>query len=98
MREELVKANECLHVIRTLQQEGYNQQELDYLFHSIVMPNFLYGLSVYGASFSDLNNIQDFVDRCYKRRYVSRKLNIMELLERSGFRISERPWEQIRPL
>ena len=40
MREKLVKANKCLHVIRTLRQEGYNQEELDYLFQSIVMPNF----------------------------------------------------------
>ena len=28
--------------IRTLRQEGYNQEEQDYLFQSTVMPNFLY--------------------------------------------------------
>ena len=28
--------------IRKLRQEGYNQEEQDYLFQSIVMPNFLY--------------------------------------------------------
>ena len=36
--EKIVKANKCLHVIRTLRHEGYNQEELDYLFQSIVMP------------------------------------------------------------
>ena len=35
----------------------------------------------------DLNNIQNFLDRCYKRRYISRKLNIRELLERSDCRV-----------
>ena len=35
----------------------------------------------------DLNNIQNFLDRCYKRRYISRKLNIREFLERSDCRI-----------
>ena len=31
----------------------------------------------------DLNNIQNFLDRCYKRRCISRKLNIRKLFERS---------------
>ena len=43
--------------IRTFRQEGYIQEKMDYLFQSIVMPNFLYGLSVYGASSSNLNNV-----------------------------------------
>ena len=56
------------------------------MFQSIVMPNFFYGLSVYGASSSDLNNVEHFLDKCYERRYISRKLNIRELLERSDCR------------
>ena len=51
------------------------------------MPNFLYGLSVYVVSSSDLNNLQHFLDRCYKRRYILRKLNIRELLKRSDCRM-----------
>ena len=51
------------------------------------MPCFLYGLSVYGASSSDLNNVQHFLHRGYKRRYILRKLNIRDLLERSDCRI-----------
>ena len=81
VREKLVKANKWLLVINIVRQEGYNQEELDYLFRSIVML-ILYGLSVYGASSSDLNNVQQFLDRCYKSRYISRQLNIRELLER----------------
>jgi len=72
VREKLVKANKCLHVVRTLRQEGYNQEELDYLFQSIVMTDFLYGLSVYGASSFDLNKVHHFSGRCYKRRYISK--------------------------
>ena len=55
-------------------------------FQSIVIPNFFYGLTVYGASSSDLNIVEHFLDKCYKRRYISRKLNIRELLERSDCR------------
>ena len=50
MRGKLVKANKCLHVVRALGKEGYHQQEPDHLFQKIVMLNFNYGLSVYGAS------------------------------------------------
>ena len=98
MCEKLVKANKCLHVIRTLRQQGYNQEELNYLFQSIVMPNFLYGLSVNGASSSDLNNVQHFLDKCYKRRYISRKLNIWELHERSDCRIFRKALSTNSPL
>ena len=98
MREKLVKANKCLHVVRTLRQDGYNQEELGYMFRSIVMANFLYVLSVYGASSSDLNNVHHFSGRCYKRRYISRKLNVRELLERSDCRIFRKALRTNSPL
>ena len=71
---------------------------MDYLFQSIVMANFLYGLSVYGASFSDLNNIHHFPGKCYKRGYMSRKLNATELLERSDYRIFRKALRTNSPL
>ena len=71
VRTKLVKANKCLHVLRTLRKEHYSQAEIDHLFISIVLPNFSYALSVYGASESDLTVIQNFLDRCHKRRFIS---------------------------
>ena len=50
------------HVLRTLRKEHYSQAEIDHLFISIVLPNFRYSLSVYGASESDLTVIQIFLD------------------------------------
>ena len=86
-------------MIRTLFQEGYNQEELDYLFQSIVTPNFLYVfISVYGASSSDVNNVQHFLDRCYKRRNISRKFSIRELLERSDCGIFRKALRTNSPL
>ena len=38
MSAKIVKANKCLHDITTLRHEGYKQEELDYLFQSIFMP------------------------------------------------------------
>ena len=36
---------------------------------------------MYGASESDLTIAQQFLDRCFKRRYISKKLEISELLK-----------------
>ena len=47
-----------------------SQEEVEHLFNAIVLPNFSYPLSVYGASDSDLSVIQNFLDRCIKRKFV----------------------------
>ena len=56
--------------------------EIDYLFYSIVLPNITYGLSVYGASVAEINVLQQFLDRCYKLRFISTQLNIRSLLQK----------------
>lgn len=80
VRTKLVKANKCLHVLRTLRKEHYSQAEIDHLFISIVLPNFNYALAVYGASESDLTVVQNFLDRCHKRRFISFPVLIKNLL------------------
>ena len=39
-----------------------------------------YALAVYGASESDLTVVQNFLDRCYKRRFISFPVSIKNLL------------------
>ena len=67
VRAKLIKANKCLFVLRSLRKEGFSQGEIDRLFGTLVLPNFTYGLSVYGAVDSDLTVIQNFLDRCLNR-------------------------------
>ena len=77
VRYKLVKANKSLHILRTLRKEGYNQSEIDLLFNTIVLPNINYKsseLSVYAASESDLTPVQCFLDRCFKRKYTSKRV------------------------
>lgn len=82
VREKFVKANKCLYVIRTLRAEGYNQNELNYLFSSLICTTVNYGLSVYGCSLPELNTIQRFLDRCYKHRYITEPVNINVMLKK----------------
>ena len=74
VRGKLIKANKCLFVLRSLRKEGFGQGEVDHLFSALVLPNFTYGLSVYGAVDSDLTVIQNFLDRCFKRNILLRDL------------------------
>ena len=39
-------------------------------------------LSVYGASVAEINVLQQFLDRCYKLRFISKQLNIRSLLQK----------------
>ena len=39
-------------------------------------------LSVYGASVAEINVLQQFLDRCYKLRFISTQLNIRSLLQK----------------
>ena len=82
IKAKLCKANKCLHVLRVCRKERYSQTEIDYLFYNIVFPNITYGLSVYGASAVEINVLQQFLDRCYKLRFISTQLNIRSLLQK----------------
>ena len=104
VKVKLIKANECLYILRALRKEQYDQNEIDLLFKKIVLPNLTYGLSVYGAYERDLNILQSFLNRCYKRRYISVPLNVQDIMHMqdkklfSGARtLSHQPLNEILP-
>ena len=84
---KLIKANKCLFVLRSFWKEGFSQGKVDHLFSTLVLPNLIYGVPVYGTANSDLTVIQNFMDRCFKRKYTSRRLDIRELLEKADKKI-----------
>ena len=83
VRGKVTKANKSLFVLGFLRMEGMSQEEVDHLFNAIVLPNFSYALPVYGASDSDPSVIQNFLDRCMKRKFMSKNVNIRDLLEKA---------------
>ena len=62
--------------------KGHDQSEIDLLFNTIVLPNINYALSVYATSESDLTPVQCFLDRCFKRKYMSKTVSVYDFLER----------------
>ena len=87
VRAKLIKANKCIFVLRCQRKRGFSQGEVDHLFSASVLPNFTYGLPVYGAVDSDLTVIQNFLDRCFKRRYTFERMDIRDLLEKKLFKV-----------
>ena len=81
VKNKLIKANKCVNIPRTLRKEGYNESETTHLFKTLVLPNFLYMLAVYGASESDLSTVQGFLDRCFKVQFCSNHINVHNLLK-----------------
>lgn len=59
------------------------QEGMDRFFNTVVLPNFTHGLSVYGASDSDITAIKSFLNRSFKRKYISVKTDIRSILEES---------------
>ena len=90
VKAKLCKANKCLHVLRVCKKERYSQTEIDYLLYSVVLPNITYGLSVYGASNAEINVLQQFLDRCYKLRFISTQLNLRSLPQKQDKAIFEK--------
>ena len=80
VRAKLIKANKCLFVLRSLRKEGFSQVEVYRLFSALVLPNFTYGQSIYGAVDSDFTVIQNFLNICFKRKYMSKRMDIREPL------------------
>ena len=86
---KLYEANQCLYILRALRKEGYTQE-------AIVLPKFMYALPVCGASSSDVNFVQRFLARCYKRRYISECIDINEILEKIDRKLFKKIKENAR--
>ena len=63
----------------------YSQTEIDHLLTALLLPNITYGLSVYGAADSELTTIQHFLDRCHKHRYISKHVDVRNLMEKKNY-------------
>ena len=83
IKVKLQEANKCLHVIRCLRIEGYQQPDVDYVFRPIVLSKLTYGLPVYASSKAELTTVQNVLQRCLKGKYISYQIDIDSVLEQA---------------
>lgn len=75
---KLIKVSKCLILLRSLWKVSVKAKLTAHLALSFYQ-NFTYGLSVYGAIDSDLMVIQNFLDRCLKKKYISKRMDVQDL-------------------
>ena len=101
IKVKLQETDKCLYVIRCLRKQGYHQPDVDYVFRSIVVPKLTHGLPVYASSIPELTTVQNFLQRCFKRKYISYQIdiyNVLEEVDRSLFKkISSMPRHPLYP-
>ena len=101
IKVKLQEANKCLYVITCLRKQGYQQPDVDYIFRLIiVLSKLTYGLPVYASSIPELTTVQNFLQRCFKRKYISYQIDVYSILEevdRSLFKISSMPGHPLYP-
>ena len=85
----MCETNKWLFLIRGLRKEGYGQKDDDLLFKSIVLSKLTLDLWC-AYSKADLVVMNCFLKRCHKRRYISDKLSIYDLLERSDRKLNDK--------
>ena len=69
VKNKLVKANQCLYVLKSVRKEGYKQAEIDFLFDTLVLPKFRYSLSVNGASAVRLHSSTLFSRSLFEKEF-----------------------------
>lgn len=89
-KDKVQEANKCLYVIRCLRKEGYQQSDVDYVFRSIVLSKLMYSLPVYASFIPELTTVQNFLQLCFKGKYIWYQIDMYSILEevdRSLFKI-----------
>lgn len=56
-----------------------------HLFQRVVIPNLTWGLSVHSDVNAELTTVWCFLDQCHKQRYISKVINIYDVLEKQKF-------------
>ncbi|CAB4017597.1 Hypothetical predicted protein [Paramuricea clavata] len=79
----LSKAGSRMYILRVCRRYGYRKEHLSYLFDSIILSLFLYGIEIWGSALQKkyLERIDKFLKRAYRYGYVLKEYKISELIE-----------------
>ena len=74
-----------MHISRVCKKYGYSLDSLHHLFHSLIIPIFTYGISVWGVASYDkwLSKIDRFQKRAVRFGLFKEVLPVLSLLEAS---------------
>jgi hypothetical protein len=79
----LSKTGSRMYILRVCRRYGHRKEHLSYLFYSIILSLFLYGIEIWGAALHKkyLESIDKFFKRAYRHVYVLKEYKMSDLIE-----------------
>lgn len=79
----LSKAGSRMYILRVCRRYGYQKEHLNYLFNSLILSLFLYGIEMWGSALQKkyLERIDKFFKCAYRYGYLLEKYTMSELIE-----------------
>lgn len=75
-----------LYLFKDLKLNDISIEEIDKVFHSLIISRIRYGLSVYGSDASSLRKIDRFLRRCFEKNLCKSRILISDLLQSEDLR------------
>ena len=88
----LSKASSRLYILRVCRHYKYSISSLDLLFQSLILPNFIYGIEVWGNPFYSkyLSRTDKFFARAFESRCCIEQYYITDILKRRDSKLWHR--------
>ena len=77
----LSQARSLLYLLKDLHRHHVPLHELDRLFDAVILSRIRYGISVYACDNRGLKRIQNFLEKCYMKHYIMKRIDIENLVK-----------------
>ena len=79
----LSRASSRMHIMRICRSYGYSKEQLTYLFDTLIMSIFIYGIEVWGSALEKkyLDRIDKFLRRAHRYGYTTKSFQIFDVVK-----------------
>ena len=83
----LAHVRSLLYLLRDLHLHKVPINEINRLFEAVVLTRIRYGISVYGCDLKALKKVDDFLRKCFEKRFSAKLVRVAEILEAEDRRL-----------
>jgi hypothetical protein len=78
-RRLITELRKLLYILRDLKLNAVPQEDIQHVFESLIISRVRYGLSIYGSDDYTLKKINVFLEKCFNRKFCSKRYNVFQL-------------------
>ena len=86
----LAHCRSLLYLLKDLRIHRASIHDSDRLFDAVILSKLRYGISVYGCDRRALQKVDSFLRKCHSKNFVSKVINIYQLLKNEDKRLLEK--------